>query len=394
MWQKRSRKGKIKFRTNGGWRYYIEKVSPETVYVSALRSEVKSASASVGAGLMSLSTGALNDESSGMSFEFDLADTEAMMAYEDLLKGNMVPAQEMAQDIFNPAVQHIEDIELLLSGKRRSFIFGLPYMNVRTSKGEFYSYSNVDFIKQGLKTVTEYGIFSKEVRGRFWLKHRNHMKVFAGGIATTTDKTGAVVAQDNKVQLSWFYEKDYADSKHVNRAVEDLLQDTGMTDLAVKVNKTKDLGYVNVKLDIEGDRNFTNVLMNLSRRNGSFRAMENDMSTLVTNYFNQGDKLELCNNDQSVSSCKSSYMRRSKKALAKIKSFGAKLAKLRKTDSKAFAKTFSEIGEQVWKNQFVFKAVLNKLKSCGVEMNYEVSGERISNYQVQEVTAYDPNACK
>jgi hypothetical protein len=46
------------------------------------------------------------------------------------------------------------------------------------------------------------------------------------------------------------------------------------------------------------------------------------------------------------------------------------------------------IGEEVWKSPAVFKAFFEKGKQCGEEFNFEVSGQRITKYLVNNKYPY------
>lgn len=87
-------------------------------------------------------------------------------------------------------------------------------------------------------------------------------------------------------------------------------------------------------------------------------------------------------------------MQDSLKSLAKIRDLSNDLRVNYGKDNKVYAQTYAKVGEQAWTNEFVFKAVLNQMKNCGSNLVYEVSGEKISNYQIQNVTAQDAELCK
>jgi hypothetical protein len=275
----------------------------------------------------------------------------------------------------------------------KSFVFGIPFANVVSSKGNFYSLSNIKNLKEGLVVDNEYGIYSREVRDRFVNRHKNRVKSFYGGVSKVTDKNGALVSVDNKVQLSWFYEKDHGDTKSLNNAIEDVIQDTGLDYLKVKAPSDKELGYINVSLKLDAGTSFTKAIAGQNQA-FTFSLMQKAMTNAIATYFNGDDRHELCHAAEDKGTCKARYTSESIEAFAKIRSLSSELAKHYGKNNKAFAQTYAKIGAEAWTNQFVFKAMLEQMKHCGSAVNYEVSGEKISNYQLQNVTSQDVQFCK
>jgi len=377
--------------TQGSWRYYVQKIDDERVYVNATRAETKSAAAFAGTLALSVGEAALKDVGHGFSYEIDLSDFEAARAYEDMLKGNIVPLQKMAADSLNPFVQTVQANANLLSGKMKGFVFGIPFANVTTSKANFYSLSNIKNLKEGLVVNNEYGIYSREVIGRLVTHHKNRIKSFYGGVTKVTDKNDKLISVDNKVHFNWFFEKDHSDSKALNHAIEDVIQDTGLDYLQIKAPASSELGYVSVNLKVEADTHFTKALTGANRA-AVFSGMQKNMAGLIDLYFKAGDRHDLCVTDEQ--DCKSRYTAESIRAIGKIKELSEALSANFGKDNKAFAQAYAKIGEQAWTNQFVFRAFLDQMRFCGSNVSYEVSGEKISNYQLQNITSLDVIKCK
>ncbi len=373
----------------GSWLYYLEKTGHNKVYINATRLKTKSAIAFTNSLTVNAIDNYLIDVGFGHSFEIDLSDFKAAKAYEDMLKGNLVPIQEMANDDKNLAVVNVEINEHRISGNVKSFIFDISLAKLISSKANYYSLSNTQFLRSGLKIDNEYGIYSREILGRTLTRHRNKIKSFYGGITNITDQENKLISTDNKIQFNWNFEKDHFDRESLDHAINDIVQDTGLDYLKIKTPDIKKLGYARITLRAEADSFFTKAIKGKNRE-FIFSNIQKNMFSMIEAYFNGDDKNQLCNITGIIYPCKTKYTQESIKALSKIKEL-SKLFKENKTKSSAQA--YAEFGEQVWTNQFIFKAILEQMKSCGSNIFYEISGEKISDYKIENTTVRNIELC-
>ncbi|EQC48854.1 collagen triple helix repeat protein, partial [Bacteriovorax sp. BSW11_IV] len=371
----------------GAWRVYVEKTDHEKVLVSFSRAELKSRSTFNGVIVGSAVATKYDDKGAGFSYEMDLSDFETARAYEDLLKGNVAQVQKMSIEEFNPFVEEVDSFNYLVKTKSKSFVFGIPFINVANSQGSTYSYQNIDSTKEGFKTVSEYGIYFKSLNGRLITRHTNMAKVFKSGLATTT-KEGKLVANDHLSQLEWFYEKDHAKGHDLDKALRILNEDTG-----IKVNLTapssSDLSYLTVKLAVKSDMNFAKAMSSLSKGK-SLQVLKVNAKANIAKYFSNGDKDNLCKGVNNVVGCKSHYENETMSALNEIASTGKAYGNVK---SKNFTSETAKLGKLIWKNRFVFQAVTEKMALCGSQLDLQVAGEKISNYQTQSLSVYNEEKC-
>ena len=377
----------------GSWMYYLEKMGNNKVYINATNVTTKAALAFTNTFTVNAVDNYIKDIGIGHSFEVDLSDFKAARAYEDMLKGNLVPMQEMAKDDKNLAVINVESNDYKISGNMKSFIFDISLAKFTSSKANYYSLANAHFLRSGVKIENEYGIYSREILGRTLTKHKNRIKSFYGGITKVTDQEKKLISIDNKIQFSWNFEKDHFEKKALDHAIDEIIQDTGLDFLKIKTPDTEKLGYVRISLKAEADMFFTRAINGINKEFIFFNIQKN-MLLMIENYFkDDNDKNQLCNFTEIVFSCKNKYTQESITALTKIKELSNRL-NINEKNNKNFTQAYAEIGEFVWTNQFIFKAILEQMKTCGSKIIYEISGEKISDYKTENTTLRDIELCK
>jgi hypothetical protein len=376
----------------GSWNYYLEKLDDHKVFINATRVTTKSAMAFLGTVALSIGENFLKNNGIGFSYEVDLSNEQAAMAYKDMLKGNIVPMQEMANDDRNFSVINVENQNSKFMGKAKILSLGFPLVKLTSSKGNYYSLSQSHYLDGGLKVENEYGIYSREVFGMLLTRHKNRIKSFYGGVTKISNAKNELLSLDNKIQFSWNFEKDHFKSHSFNKAINEIIQDTGLNFLKIKSFETENLGYARINLKVDADAQFTNALTG-ANRSIIFENIQNDLFTNIDNYFEGSDIYNLCHMEKLIRSCKSHYKAESKNALDKIIELTADLKYQIGKNNKEFAQSYAKIGELSWKNPFLFKAIFEQMKKCGSTLSYEVSGEKISQYRLKLETPLDPKVC-
>jgi hypothetical protein len=107
----------------------------------------------------------------------------------------------MAADKSNESVTQVDTYDYFLNTKTKSFVFGIPFINVVNSTGKTYSFTNVDDTKSDYTTTSNYGVFFKSQRGRLATSHTNRAKVYKTGVAKTTFMGSSEVIIDNLSEL-------------------------------------------------------------------------------------------------------------------------------------------------------------------------------------------------
>ncbi len=382
--------------TKSDWSTYVEKVDKNTIYVTMQTAKTHSAIAFAGTVAASISAGTVEKIGSGYSYAFDISDPMAFQAYLKMINGNLTEAQTMAQNN-SGTVWHADDLSFMMSGKMSRVTLGIPFMYTSSSKGTFYNITDVKNHLDGFRSTTEYGIFAKEINNRLFKRHKNLIRSFTGGTLTTRDmETGNIFTRDFLGTYLWQYEKDHAKTKNVNKAIELLIEDTGLEkELAVRVpGKRRDkLGYTRVKFEFKMSAQYVQSMLSGSGANLKL-AMKKSLAKVLP-YFNRGDRYNICNQGDAAarSSCHSDVY---SDTMSAFNQMGRELQAMKASagsNSKEFAKAFARFGKLMMTNQFTMAPILDYAKVCGGSIGYEINGLRVSRHIVQKAWIHNSRDC-
>ena len=370
--------------TQGGFRYFIEKEGCDTVKLQIMKDKINSAAVYAGNILTSISAEKLKDLSSGFSFRIYIGDKNAAHAYEEALKGDLTLLQNLAADTTDSSVQKVQTTEVRIDGSSKKFLFGLPFMWRKTETGQYVEASNVDYHEDDTKQVSTYGIFQKENKARLIGKHKEKAETFYGGIAELKDNYKGTTTSDYNGAFEWKYENDWGKTWKLRSAISELNNDTGLNEylqINVPGENQDNLGYIELKAKVELPKIYVDALMESSNKNVGLRSLKDEAIKQLDNF---------CNLDQQDQrNCVETNKKKIDEKFIKISNSLQTMSKFVKVDPKAFAKAFAGFGEQIWTNQFIFKAVVNKGKTCGLTFTQDISGKRLS--YVKKVFKFGPD---
>jgi hypothetical protein len=383
--------------TKSDWRTYVEKIDDSRVYVSMQKSKTNSAAAFTGAALTTLSTSQFETSGNGFSYIFDIDDTKAAEAYVHMINGHLVPAQQMAADAQDTSVLHANDLNFLMTGRSVNMFFGVPFVYFSSSRGTSHQFTNVESHIDGVQTVTDYGIYAKEINNRLISRHKNLIRSFTGGTATTTDmESNKVIAEDVSATFLWQYEKDRTRVRNFNDAIKLLIQDTGLeNETALRASDRNHLGYTRIKLEFTMDAAFVKGLMAQATSRNGLRSMSTNAMTTLDQYLRAGDRHNLCNQQQNDDRrrCQDQLRSETRRAYSQMEGHLKTMNSTYGRDAKAFARAFAQFGRFMMSNQFTLKPFIMQAEACGGKLGYEVSGERISRVSSLEKWEHSASAC-
>ncbi|MBT3234484.1 MAG: hypothetical protein HN353_00880 [Bdellovibrionales bacterium] len=385
----------VNYIAEGVWTTFVEKLAADTVYVKITKGKITALSHTAGVGLVSVSTNKFNNADETFSFILNLADADAVKAYEDLVKGNIVPAQKMANAPHDGlgTVVAVRTTTMKQSGRLKSFSFGLPIpipgigLSTAVSKGKIFTTGTTHFHPDQSKTDVVYGAYVKSVNSRFFRKHRNRGAVFYGTHYETTQKDGSKV-DGYFGQFAWNFDGDYLKLRKVKSAIKKLVKMTGLREEVLVSfsgkNKTK-IGYAQISLEASIPQAATDVLMELAADQEKSEVFGATSRAFIKGYFSNGDDInEICSIDteeSTVATCERRFAAQTKKAVRRMKAALKKMRDVKDQSKTDFVKAYGEFGKQLMENQFVFQTVFNLLKGRGIDLDYTLSGTQIPFYK-------------
>ena len=381
--------------TQGSYGTLVTKLEEKKALVQIKKSSLKKATLYTGLAVINLDTSTDKSLSQTFTYTFDFnTGSETIQAYEELLAGNAMLAQSLADKGSFTGVVKIDSLESSELRKSKKLSVGLPMIAIYSwMNGKVYGESETLFHGDNSKTDLNYGIFFKEENGRFFHNHKQFVRAFYSGDAVKFDKQGTKNSSEKKSTYLWRFENDSSKSSKLTKAIKTLNKDLGLSAAFRPIVKDHEkLGFIRLEAQVEMDDAFTSRLIQFATDDNQNDKLMKTASHLMSKYFEKGDQDELCLNDDDevIDANDFCYIRLEKEtrnALSKIK-FILRTMKNANT-AKDFTGLHAQMGKELVKNQFVLGTVFALDEKC--ELNYllKFEGERVS--RIQKKIAANPN---
>lgn len=383
----------------GGWTNYLEKTGPNKIYVQRSKKSIRSISFGASVSYPSASHQRLVHAATGFSYEFILDNDESIEAFERFMVGDLTKAQELG-DIEGSGVMKIADSSSRKVGFVNSIGVATPFIPVlsfRASRERSYDLTE-ETSSWDENTEKNHGIYVKQRRTRLFDKHLRESRSFTGGMSTV-DSPDYLTGGREEVQslygtFTYHYESDWGQKLRLKRYIKRAQEFTGIKDVTcVNVPSVSNtLGYNQVKLELKLSDDYMRTLIGL---NGSVQQFYSNLERKALALEQANAKSRPCDNDERESGqyrCTTNDPDSVKSALRKMRSLSSELkAQYANGDRTGFSKNIAKFAEQVWKSPSVFQAIYEKGKSCGQELEFEVSGRRITKAYTKTNSEYSQN---
>lgn len=379
---------------HGSWETYVEKISPNKVYLKITKGTIQSLSTLANFAIATLAVSSFQSADDGFSYLYNLDTEKGRKAYEDAIRGNIMASDQLIEspdnDVETAPVLKVATFKTLSTGRLVSAQLGLPVLwNTSYSRGNISSFSASDFHISDKVARSHYGIYSEEKNYRFWTKHRETDLMFYGTHYTITGPDSSESGFFGR--YNYAYRNDHTNARKLDRAIHALVRKTAIHELQVEV-PDEDLGYAGIDFDATFSEEHTLRLMSLAPSMGK-HTMQKVADRYLSSYsFNQ-DPYSVCKGEAVPlvrRRCANELREETLSAIDKMHEALNEMTTEKNRDPKAFARAYGELGEAMTKNFITFRTVL-ELAGPGVEINYLLEGSRISMYYKSWVTTATPN---
>lgn len=376
------------FFAQGSWYIYVEKTDTNSAYLKITNGNLHSLGAAAGSSFVSIGIEKFQQADTGFSFNYDLTDPKAILAYEDAIRGNIEPTEKLADAPNATAVQRRATHKNAFMGFMRNWYFGLPlFWNSTAASGKVYVINQERLHADQTKSLVRYavsvnesatnGIASNRKRTirNFYAYHYSH-----AGLRGRN-------SHGYSGEFIWGHEQEKMSQKQFQKAFNKLLTELNLkTRLGMQIPNEK-FGYLNIQFETKLPEETTNAL--IAKASGSpeevHALFKGSAQSEIEQYFMNGtDPDGICikssrnTENESIPKCRARLIRESNEAtqLAALELRLMESAKI--SDPESFVKHFAEFGKQLTENRFVFDGVLKLVKESPIEMSLSMEGERIS----------------
>jgi hypothetical protein len=353
------------YMAQGTWITTIAKVGKTKALVSIKNKSMKMFMSNIGTTIAYLQKHKFNNADKSFNFIFDLSKSEGLQAYKDMIRGNIVTAQNLIRSEIG-GVRPVSYTQTNSFGRMRSFSYGVPFLYKDTSMvGNTISQSVTENFLNNSKMNMEMSMFMRSRK--------------SSGVSSNHRDTGFVfmghhheLIQNNKKSDSiggsfkWYFQNENSSPWYIksrlNRAISilglekiDGLQLDGLP---------KKLNFVRGEIDIPLTKKQILKVIDLAEDKNLYNNMYSRAYIAMNDYFRiPGNYKKICPlKRHRFTGCKKKIYNNTWSKLSKIPRLLPKLMSAYKAkDRTNFSKHLTKLGEYMLANRFVFKEVFRQI---------------------------------
>ena len=376
----------------GSWETYVEKVGSHKAYVKMTKGKLDSLSVFASASIVTVSRNFFSTADDGFSYLFDLSTEVGRKAYEDMIRGNSVAANQFAttkpRNLVEIApVQKVETFRTVSTGSMVSWSLAIPIIWDKTySTGRVQSFTSSDLHFKRNTARVHYGIFSSAEDTQFWFKHAEKNFMFYGARYSVENWDTKAKMESMFGTYSYQFRHEASNSGRLQDGIKDLIRQTGLKTLMVNIPNSTNLGYTGIEFNVNFSDDNTIRMMNMAQRLGESGFVDRATKGIDA-YFRMNDPYWYCNykkgdaaepgtiDPDCIYRVKSQTARMASKMYSALRTMSRTL----NSDPKAFSAAYGSFGEGMAENMFTFRLAMD-IAGPGVEIDYLIEGTRISMY--------------
>ncbi len=427
----------------------VTKIAPTKVMVEIADINLNSGSVTIGSGPISYSNIVANQlNKARKTYLFDLSFEAGRRSFEQMMIGNYYDAQALIALGNTVAVVELSreiNKSNSDSGGSSIFMFGLPFLYKVWMKDNQSSQGKIEDYANHIDTKYDHGIFVDREERRLivnpispftslWYNltgrkteaiefnsHKYLTKAFYGGIEKIFNYDDDDQANRNYYgRAVWNFQFDHSKKSNLKESIDEMIyMDTGLEELDVDDARIPwDLGYLNIEVLMDLNKNATDALMNLLE--GGSTEFIRELERIVDDYFtpeymsrvnaygdyyyDHDENRDYCHEKlklfyqarqdarrntvvtigEAKKRCKKLVLAENKETIQKMVEYLTHMRSVimsQDDDKKEFARLYREFGKLMISNRFTYRTVYNLLVKAeiGDFVRYTLNGERVAN---------------
>ncbi len=361
----------------GTWETYVEKVADTFVYVKITSSKLSALSSGPGLPFSAAAITDFKNSDDGFSYLIDLNLEDGRKVYHDLVRGNIMAAQQFASKIQEslkaPAVIKVEKFKRKSKGDGFSLFFGIPILlNATTAENKIRSHNVTDLYLDNSKIDAQFGMYDLTMRSRAFGTHATTSKNFYGVIYNISDLgTKSLKEKSQFGRFTWTYQDDNSSTRNLHRNMESLIQETGLNEVKVLIpDLALDLDFTNITLQITfNDLNTSNLIESAVGRSASLMY---DWSQKRAKYAYLQKGEALCKSYSEGTSCQEEIINQTTYAAQKMQEALSKM-RSKMSNSISYTTAYAEFGKAAMTNQVTLAMALT-MAGAGAQIDFSLEG--------------------
>jgi hypothetical protein len=378
------------YMAQGTWVTSVAKASSKHVLVSIKKSKMKMFMSTMGVTFAALELHKFNNADKNFNFLFDLSKPHGVKAYKDMLKGNIVTAQMMSEsNIKVNGVKHVSHGNSRTQGRMTSRTLRIPVLYNNTNMaGKMSMQSYSENYMNNTQMEMEMGMYmrSHKTSGRLSNHKYTGFIFMAGSHQMTGEFTGA--SKSVLGSFKWYFQNEKGSVAYLKNRLKRAMNIMGMDKLkTIDLDRFKGQGplrYVRGEIDLPLSDKFTKQIMALESNKALKTQMNKNVEISMGEFFaNSEQLLQMCPKKQTQDRCKSKIVKKTKRAISKVKGVIVRMTSAFKLDDKkAFVMSYTRLGQLMLTNRFVFQEVFNMVCEKIPQAKFTLQGTRFSQSKV------------
>lgn len=371
-----------KYTIKGSWAHYVEKVGPNKVFASLINRSVQSVSVSAGVLYVGGGLDRIKESIKSRSYEINIVDEAHEIAYRKFLRGD----EDALKELIAEGSTNITPIEVIRAkGNARELAIGIatpiyPLLSWRTSTN---TSNKMEHGEASWGTVRDkyWGLYSWQTKYRAVFLDYRRFKQFLAGTQFSKqpnyDNGGFNDVQTYFGSLEYIFEADHGREGRLGNQLEKFQKATGLFQYCANIPDIKStLRYHNISHKMTFSQTFIRKLLERSASVASDNSyLESKIQDTVAKMI-QNDQAQLCGK-KDVSECTDKLVKEGSKDLEGLSKKMIDLGK-ESINTLGMAKEFSLVGKAITQSPILYRMFYEEGKGCGMNVQFEISGRKIS----------------
>lgn len=393
------------FLAEGGWMYEVKRLADNRASLQITKgklTQLKLASSIAFAAEVSIER--IKEVEKTFKFVYDLDYDVARKAYEDALKGNLIPSQEMALDNHDERVSYDYEDKTVRKTLSKSFRLQVPLLSflakAEWSSGKSNTNSHTTYHESGDVVSSDFLTYFKRRHSNRLKIHGNkdiqENKLFTANTYKTT-RDSEVIDQGQMAFFNWSYRNSRTKNREFKKILKKMSEYIGMPDkLKLTLPHYKTFGYVGAYLEVAFHQNALEKMAD--RISSNELSFVNKAYDKAVNYFDNGeDHFELCKNTP-VDICRKYTLNSVRSSAKRLAGQVAMAVKFK--SGKEFLNRMKTICKESVKKSFILQTLIATVPDETV-IKYMVEGKLFPRYMMffngrgveidPDLVVYDPD---
>ncbi|MFI5391132.1 MAG: hypothetical protein ACHQYQ_07210 [Bacteriovoracales bacterium] len=380
----------VTYTAAGIWQRTFKKLDSRRIQAQLDRNKLMSFGAYAGAAVVSLSIDKFIQWENGLSYIFDLSNSEGKELLKDFMKGNIKNIQKALEGRSRSAVTFASQKIGKTSGWSGSYGIGIPFIpaSARWGRSNMFAESETTYLDSTRERNETRAGKVITFKGKLFPLFKTVNDGFFSQVANTTGAIDFIWGNIKSGQYAYTYQRSRATRNDILKVLMHLRKKTGLFNfLNIDIpENVSELGSVDLKFAFKLKTPATQFLI-AQKDTNNFEIVANKFINAYFDYAKENkipEKEDLCSLGKRIRGCQEAYLKDTMKAVSEMKNALNVMAASQSyavKDRERFAKAYAEFGDAMSSNPFTFQTVVNMTKGRGGDVYFSLESTNLKKFE-------------